>query len=253
MQVTPHGSDRAGSDRPERSRQPPVGRPGIGALSSPAGAAADLIQHLQRAAGNRAVSDLLRAARAPAIQRQDVAAGATPAPAGGEAELIVEDSAPALGQGQLRKTPFLAQLEAAVGGTISESAGPVEGELARAEIAANLEEYRAKDSRTLERSIRAELPEAGQVTSAEAYVPMVAGRVRRELREDGGSPAAAAGPLKRAASAVVDVVQAGAGVVTGLVGALFKRRTAGSPAPRSGVAVALGPGSPLEGSVRSGL
>ncbi len=253
MRANPPGADRVpleGQEPPGRTRAA-SGQPVTSTLA--AGTPVDVIRHLQGTVGNRVVSELLRTQDGPAAQRQEASSALASAPAAGLPDLIVDDSATDLGAGQQRKSQFLDRLESAIGRTVDEVANPAEAVLARPEMASQLAAYRGQDSQALERSIRRELPETAGATSADAYLPMVTDRVRRSIEnrdsdQDGGA-------MPQAATAVVDVVRTGLGMVAGVVGALFKRRSSASSAGPGQISLPgdLGTGAPVDAPLRAAL
>ncbi len=179
--------------------------------------------------------------------------------------LIVEDDAENVAPGQMRKTPFLDAVRAAV------------CEAADAELAAAgrstegcpyveraFSYYAGRGASQVERAVRRYAPESQAASSASAYVGAVVSRVRQavsiwaRIGELGGVPedipeealageGGAAGSAQGSGSAGAAVAPGGAPRV------LFKRRNATaaySPDP-AGIRSQLGSGAPLDAGVRS--
>jgi len=169
-------------------------------------------------------------------------------------ELIVEDGAGRLTPGQLPKQVFFEQLEAAVRNTAAEA---LEGTGWSAENCPYLNYwlryYRARGSRFLERAIHKYAPDTLRVTAATDYIPLVTERVRRAI-----TIWSATGEITEVPQGVPIRIP---GVEPGLLrhastvpsGVHFKRRDQGArpPADPASIQSQLGPGSSLEGGVRS--
>jgi len=95
-------------------------------------------------------------------------------------QLIVEDDAPQLLPGQMKKTPFLAQLQAIVCVTVDAAIAST-GNNTRGcpYIKKWLAFYSKKDSHHIERALRKYAPEAERALVASDYFPIVARRIER--------------------------------------------------------------------------
>ena len=203
---------------------------------------------------------------------------AKPAPVAGAAGggLIVDDEARSLLGGQERKSAFLAELRVAVCAAADQA-------LARAGrdtrgcpyVERWLGHYANQPAAHLERAIRKFAPGAAGVTSASAYVPLVAARIARgveswaatgeipddipdELRAELPGGGGIGGALSGVAGAVGGAVSAVAGAVGGALSAIghlfFKEGPPGAArdgVDRTALSARLGGGRPLEGPTRA--
>ena len=169
--------------------------------------------------------------------------------------LLVADEATELGEGQMRKSEFLAELQTAV-------CAAADAELAA--VGRNTEGcpyldywfdyYEQQDATHGERALRRYAPEAANATSARAYIPIVAERIRQGVArwastgEISGIPAGI--PLRLPGSGLLGGLS---GLAAG-VGNLFFKARAGSARKTDdpqAVQAQLGDGRPLDSGVRS--
>lgn len=229
--------------------------------------------NLQSAYGNGAVSRAL-------IQRKEEGAGspnstslasASPFGTAGVAaptatgSLIVDDAVETIQPGQMRKSEFLARLRASVDDTAAEVlTGTPWSALASPQIDRAFAQYGAQSSSRLERTIRAQVPEAGAAGNAASLIVSINGRARRALQAAvAGGGAGGTTPGEGAASGATGVLGtlggAAAGAASAVVGGaagLFFKECDGGGASGAGqdpeaVQARLGAGHPLDGSVRS--
>lgn len=236
---------------------------------------------LQRAAGNRAVTQWLRSSvghlasqgdGTPGLAVQDAqpvqvaqnaptsiqtkprdgeagtqpAQGTEPEAAGPPGVLIVDEGAEALQPGQMRKSEFLAQLRGAVCQAAEEAlAGTIWSAMGCPYIDRWFSYYAEQDSQHVERALRKYAPETASARTAQDYIPIVTGRVRRGVAEwartgeVSGVPSElaaampaemglAGGILSGIGSAISGVVGGLGSLVSGIGSLLFKGREGGA-------------------------
>src|SRR5262249_49100752 len=137
----------------------------------------------------------------------------------------------------------------AAGDVLAGSSEPGEIE---SEVDQRLAAYSALDAGSLEQRVRAELPGAGDATSADDYVSLVGDRVRSDLN------AAAVDSLRGGLGALADAAGNLANNASGFLGnvgsVLFKDAAGGArPADPRAVRARLGPGEPLDAGLASGM
>jgi len=227
--------------------------------------------------GNAALSHML-------IQRKetnDNAAGPlSPAPEGTAAAptqastvrpLIVEDTAETVEADQMKRSQFLAELRNAVSNVTAQAlAGTVWSEVGFPYIQTWLAYYNKQDSKQLERAVRKYLPEAGAVNAANAFIPLIAAKVRRSVTtwvttgevtglpeglplEIPGLPANALADAAAQISGASTLIGAVGSIASGIENLLFKEREGGANEVANPVAVQteLGAGNVLDAGVRS--
>jgi hypothetical protein len=244
----------------------------------------EYILGLQRTAGNRAVGKLLlrkcaecdeeeeQLHRKPAEATAEANTAAEEPEAAVAAPMIVDDDVAELQPGQMKKSDFLAELRPAVCEAAEEA---LRGTLWSAAgcpwIDRWFDYYVDQDAAHVERAIRRYATAAGAARSAADYIPAVAARVQRgirewsetgevadlppELQEQGAPGASVAGLLGAGVAAVGRAV---AGAVTGAaraVAGIFTKSRPGSAAPVSespeSVERRLGTGETLEPGLRN--
>jgi hypothetical protein len=262
-----------------RSARPPV---------RPAAAPAHPMLQLQRAAGNRVTEQLIRsgldagaepAASTPSLGDSAPAApSAAAAPRAAAAGLIVADDAPDLAAGQMRKGEFLTLLRARVcEGAQAALAGTGRTTDGCPWIEHWFDYYDGQDAPHVERALRRYAPEAAGVATAEGYVPIVVRRVQASVEiwastgevtgvpEDVPMPGAGIlgvfGSLFAGAGAAPEPGGAGAAASGGVETSPALQRMArpgrasraaeGGGLEPAAVAERLGPGTALDGSLRS--
>ena len=150
---------------------------------------------LQRTIGNRATQEAIAGQAptrsltpAPAPPAPDAVSAAAPAPAPRETAVppamawIVEDRAPSVAPGQMRKSEFLAQLKQEVCGTSDEGLAPAGLTSDGCPwIAHWFAVYEGKNVAHVERAVRLYAPETAAARSAADYVRLVATQVRRSI------------------------------------------------------------------------
>jgi Domain of unknown function (DUF4157) len=285
-------------------------QPAPGATPLPVRPATPFGQHavlaLQRAAGNRAVSQLLQTdtAAPPMLQRKSEAGGPnttapqtdTGAPTTGKPEtqapaptLLVEDDAPQVQPGQMRKSEFLAQLRTATCEAADEALrGTIYSSMGCPYIERWFGYYAEQSSEHVERALHKYAPETGRARSARDYIPIVTRRVRQGVAQwaktgevsgvppelaQGGMPGATFQGLASAAlsgigsaiggavskvgsaigGAISRVGSAIGGAMSSIGRALFKERTGGATeaANPQAIQAQLNGGQPLEASSRA--
>ncbi|HEV7240694.1 MAG TPA: DUF4157 domain-containing protein [Thermoanaerobaculia bacterium] len=176
-------------------------------------------------------------------------------PATGEEEahrLIVEDSAsPAAGQ--MRRSEFVALLDAAICETSREEIG----NLGRSTDGCPLLEQwrpriRSMSTRQLEVSIRRWIEPDAQVRHARAYIPRITERLAESIRiwARTGSVAGVPPDLMELLAGGKIRISVG-GMIKGAIGSLFRKSRDGAPAPATNVALDAGAGRPLDAGVAS--
>jgi Domain of unknown function (DUF4157) len=174
--------------------------------------------------------------------------------------LIVEDNAPNLTQGQMKKSDFLGRMkppvsaaaQGALKGSTWESAGSVA-------IDPWFQQYAGQSAQELERTIQSSVPGAGKVADAGAYIPLVAAKVGSAVSDwvktgnvPPGVPSGLPGVLGTIGSAVSSIAQGAKNVLSNIGGMLFKAKEGGARVtddPRM-IQAQLGGGEPLEGSLQ---
>ncbi len=236
------------------------------------------LRELQQAAGNQAMLRLLGAGtvqrKAKGSESGEAKSDQTPAPAPAMASLIVDDEAPEVGPGQMRKSEFLSQLRTEVCSTAEEALqGTMWSAMGCPYIDKWLNHYAAQPSSHLERALRKYAPETASARSAQDYIPLVTRRVRRGIEEwsstgevkdlpeefaEGGMPGATVsglmGALMSGVGSAISGLVSGAGKALSSVGSmLFKHREgaeAESDADPEAIRAQLGSGQALDSSVR---
>lgn len=182
--------------------------------------------------------------------------------------LIVEDAAPELSPGQMRKSEFLAQLRAAVSRTADEAlAGTIWSAVGCPWIDHWFGYYSARDSGSIERAIHHYVPETSGIITAADYIPLICGRVRRGIAEwattseAAGAPAGVLGRVQEGAaslfsgvaSAASTLVSGAGGVLAQIGGVFFKGRrgVVSESANPQALRAQLDAGRPLESGVKS--
>jgi hypothetical protein len=178
--------------------------------------------------------------------------------------LIVEDDAPNLSQGQLKKTDFLGKLKqpvsAAAQGALKGSALGAAGSVA---IDPWFQQYAGQSAKQLEHTIQSSVPGAGKVAGASSYIPLVAAKVGSAVADwvktgtvPPGVPSGLPGVLGTIGSAVSgavsSVAQSAKNAISNIGGMLFKSKEGGASVtddPRV-IQAQLGGGEALEGSVQ---
>jgi hypothetical protein len=173
--------------------------------------------------------------------------------------LIVEDNAPDVSQGQMKKSDFLGKLkppvseaaQAALQGSAWQSAGSVA-------IEPYFQHYAGQSAQQLETSIKSSVPGAAKVADAGSYIPLVAAQVARAVgawAKTGavppGVPSSLPGVAGTIGSAVSRIAQGAKNAISSIGGMLFKAKEGGARAgddPRL-IQAKLGGGEPLEGSL----
>jgi hypothetical protein len=165
--------------------------------------------------------------------------------------LLVEDEAIELQAGQMRRSEFLAELR-------SEVCATADSALAETEQSTEgcpyldfwFKYYEGQSSSHIERAIHRYAPETAFATSARAYIPLVAQRVRQGVERW-----ARTGEISGVPEGVpLGVPGSLGGLVSGVGSLFFKAREGGArPAGDHPAAVQeeLGPGKPLQSSVRN--
>jgi len=174
--------------------------------------------------------------------------------------LIVEDNAPDVSQGQMKKTDFLGKLkppvsaaaQGALKGSTWESAGSVA-------IEPGFQYYASQSAQQLERTIQSSVPGAGKVADAGSYIPLVATQVGSAVGDwvktgnvPPGVPSGLPGVLGTVGGAVSSAVQSVGNAISNIGGMLFKAKEGGarvSDDPRV-IQAQLGGGEALEGSLQ---
>lgn len=294
----PRSAPARGSDREyaQTAGAPAVRRPALLGYQG--------VLALHRAVGNRAVSRLLLPGRAESLTtgpgaqtHQDQIAspvpltqtaptivqtkpqpggeGTRPAPEppGPARALIVEDGTETLQPGQMRKSEFLSQLRSAVCSAAEEAlAGTIWSAMGCPYIERWFSYYAEQSSQHVERAIRKYAPEAADVRSARAYIPIVTRRVRRGIAEwvatgevsgvpeelasalPGGGLLGVMGGLLGGVGALFSGLVSGLGsLVSGLGSLFFKQRAGGAPAgvEPGAVQAQLGSGHALASGVQT--
>ncbi len=195
----------------------------------------------------------------PVIQRQAVegeeeAPARTPTVEESPEGLLVEDTATALGPGQMTKSDFLEALRAAVCATAEEALADTIWSAAGCPwIDQWFDYYAEKDAAHVERALRRYVPEAAGVTDAAAYIPLATARVRRAI-DAWSTTGEVTGVPEGVPTALPDAEPPpGSNSETGAGGIGFLERPGGprtANGPRA-VQRQLGGGQPLAGSVRT--
>lgn len=198
----------------------------------------ETILQLQRACGNYQVQRLL-APYTVSRQLESAPAGASQAATGP----VVDDSSEP-GPGQMRRSAFLATLRAEVEAELS-AADPVARADARAQLPAVFADLQRRDARSLERSLRQNVPGV-EGSDATSYIRAATAVFRARL-----AGSSAGGRVRTGAAGVVGQLLSAVG---GLASALFKARegTASHQDARV-VRGQLGAGQPLDSTVRPHL
>jgi len=279
--------NQAKTQPPEFTAQPTAA---AGAFSSQAASSGPAVLALQRAAGNRAVGQLLQTKlangqeNAPAEAEADRAANeATRAPEQPEREartrpLIVEDDAERLQPGQMRKSDFLDELKTSVCGAAEEAlAGTMWSAMGCPYIDRWFSHYSGQSGQHVERALRKYAPETAGASDARGYIPIITQRLRRGIEQwketgevsgvpeemaQGGMPGVTAAGLMgglapgavSAAGAAVSGLMSGAGrAMSGMGRMLFKGREGGARESEDPAAIQaqLGSGHSLGGGVKA--
>jgi Domain of unknown function (DUF4157) len=223
----------------------------------------DELRSLQQFAGNLPLQRRRQDARSSGLLLQRAPeAGAAPSPdtvVVPDAGLLVEDTVAELAPGQMRRSEFLAQLKAAVSGTVEQAlAGTIWSVAGCPYIEHWFGYYAGRDSKQIERALRRYAPETAGARSAAAYIPLVAARVRAGVStwlttgEVAGVPefaandAAAPGGSDQGSSPGIV-----GSVVQGIGSLFFKAEDAQSRPGRPGERIDLDRGRALDGGVRS--
>lgn len=239
--MSPHEHERrAAGDAPVRHptparRTPDPAADGLPAAMLGGGTAprAAALARLQRTAGNARVQ---RALSGMTALHRDADPGAAPTPDAAAAGTIVDDTAPQLAEGQMRRSAFLAALRAELDGVVA-SADVVAQADARLTMPGAFAELAGQDAAGVERSVRAQLPGV-EPGDARRYVAAAGTAARAQLA---GAVAPPQGLVGRAIAAV------GA-----LASALFKARDGrATPADAHVVRRGLGAGQPLDAGLRA--
>ena len=187
------------------------------------------------------------------IARVPAATPTAPEPA--TPSLIVEDSTAELAPGQMKRSEFLAQLRTQVTSTANGALAPT-GQTANdcPYIDQAFSTYSDKDSQYIERAIHRYVPETAGAAAASEYIAKVSERVRRGIEtwastgEITGVPegvpvdAAAAGPGEGGAEAPA---------AAGAIQRLGMEEGSGSGREPQAISEQLGPGTTLDGGLRS--
>jgi hypothetical protein len=218
--------------------------------------------------------------RTPQARQAPPSAEAAPAPKAASAGLIVEDDAPQVAPGQMRKSQFLNELKTSVcAAADAELAAVGRSALGCPYIENWIDHYRSKDSSHVERALHKYAPEAAGITSARDYIPIVSNRIRRSVsvwattgkitgvpeelagQIPGGGLlgglvsgiASAVGGLLSGIGSAVSTVAGGIGKAFSAIGSLFhKPRDGGAKeADPEQIRSRLGHGQPLDGGVKS--
>jgi hypothetical protein len=196
---------------------------------------------------------------APAESQTTPQTAAAPAPV---ESLIVEDPAPDLTGGQMRKSEFLSQLRTAICATAESAlAGTVWSAVGCPWIDHWFGYYRNRDSVSIERAIRRFVPEASAATTAAQYIPLISQRVRRSIEiwsatgQITGLPEGvpAAMPATGVGGAASRMAAGAAGIVSGIGRLFFKGRNSGAQthADPQQIQSQLDAGTPLDSGVKS--
>jgi len=186
--------------------------------------------------------------------------------------LIVEDTAPDLKPGQMKKSEFLAKLRAEVCKTAEAAlAGTGQTTQGCPYLSRWFDYYRDKDSQHIERAIHKYVPETARATTARQYIPIVAERVRHgverwaetgkitDVPEDllkampGAGLMGALGSLTSGIGGAVSSLVGGLGRgLSALGGVFFKGREGGAREVGNPKVIQgqLGPGSSLDSRVK---
>lgn len=181
-------------------------------------------------------------------REEDAPAAATTEPA----KFIVEDNeAPAVGQ--MRRSAFVEELDAAICATSSQEMG----RLGRStEGCPLLEQWRprirAMGARQLEVSLRRWAGAENEVRSARDYIPLVSKRLAESLRVWGATGQIVGVPPDLMQLLGGGKIKVGVGsLLRGAVGSLFRKARDGAAAPVHAAPVALAEGRALDGGVAS--
>ncbi|MCI0337069.1 MAG: DUF4157 domain-containing protein [Acidobacteria bacterium] len=178
----------------------------------------------------------------------------TPAEAAAQA-LIVDDVVSELGPGQMKKSEFIAKLRAEVCKTAEEVLAKVDQTTEGCPyLDFWFDFYGKKDAQHIERAIRKFVPEASGATTAMDYIPSITARVRIGVEtwartgEITGVPEGV--PIELPGTTSLASTEETTPATSGIQ---FKSRSGGARAARNPQAIQaqLGPGRPLEGSVKS--
>ena len=237
----------------------PSGFGAASSLQSGLGNAAVARAFVQRKPEGEEVSGLaaIPTGRQPAAAEEP----ATPNAATAHAGLIVDDTAQDLEPHQMKRSAFLSQLRRAVQATAEQSLSGFPSAIAMRpsvdqEIEKQFSLYSGLDGRSLENTIRNQVPGARGATSAAALIPPICALVRRNI--ESGAPRtpsrvdSAAGAV---ASAVGSVAAAAGSVVSGIGSLLFKAREGGAQRDEDAPSIRaqLGEGSSLDSRVQTGI
>jgi hypothetical protein len=271
---------------------------GSSGSAMPVSASAEHISYLQRTVGNRAASYLITAGlknsrsgeppplgSGPVIQRlskggESASTAATPAAEAGETlagmsdravtparALIVEDEAPVVEPGQMRRSEFLDQLHASTCGAAEEAlAGTMWSAMGCPYLDRWFGYYSGQSSQHIERALHKYAPETAGASSAGEYITIVTHRLRRGIEQwsetgeitgvpeelaQGGAPEVTAQGLM--GGMVSGALSAAGGAVSEMGGMLFKGREGAAREAEDPEAIQsqLGSGHSLDGDVKA--
>ncbi len=219
------------------------------------------VMQLQRKIGNQAVLQLLgRGRSSPStvpmrpIQRADEPAPDPSTdkpnePGKRPGALIVPDDAVEIGDGQMKRSEFLKQLEPAATDAAKQAlVGTLIEKMGYPGIDSMLADYKGKGSSELENTIKQQVPGSTGATAAADYIPLIAQHVRSSVTEW----VATGNSVETLTSTATDAVSDTVDTIGGWIG--FKL-THGADAPSdvnpAAVSRQLGDGQSLEPSVKS--